>query len=326
MKKAFVFPIVAAILACILAMHTPSFAQSNQPPEIDALIHKLIASDTVERNAIMEQLDRIQDPNVLVPPVLAALDDVDPNEAWKLLDILARFPGAAKPAPLVRLARRAGAPWRMDTLKAQLISLGEPARVELFKSISEACTTWKPAAENPSADPEGEPAEPDNQARDLQNFLNWAAGALAETGSAGLENLLAMLHGHDACRRKAAQAGLTAYLPGNRDALDPRVVISSVSQALADSDTGVQEAALKVVECMIDYGSAKLSPAMIQSLFVILKGHPDVATRFAAYRLLLLAPGNTPKKAAEIASRDPDENIQDSAYRFLHPSDEHPQP
>ena len=326
MKKAFAFPIFIATFACMLAIHAPLSAQSNQPPDIHALIQKLIASDSAERNAIMEQLDRIQDPNVLVPPVLAALDDVDPNEAWKLLDILARFPGAAKPAPLVRLARRTRAPWRLDTLKVQLISLGEPARVELFKSISEACTTWKPAAENPSADPEGEPAEPDHQMRDVQNFLNWAAGTLAETGPAGLENLLQMLHGHDVCRRKAAQAGLTAYFPGHRDAVDPRVVISSVLQALADSDTGVQEAAVKVVECMIDYGSAKLSPAMIQSLFVILKGHPDAATRFAAYRLLLLAPGNTPKKAAEIASRDADEKIQDSAYRFLHPSDEHTQP
>jgi hypothetical protein len=37
----------------------------------------------------MAQLDQIKDPDVLVPPVLAALDKVDPSDAWKLLDVLA---------------------------------------------------------------------------------------------------------------------------------------------------------------------------------------------------------------------------------------------
>jgi hypothetical protein len=56
---------------------------------------------------------------------------------------------------------------------------------------------------------------------------------------------------------------------------------------------------------------------MTKSLFAILKTHPDAEARRAAFGLLRRAKGDTPRRAAEIASHDTDESIQNAATDFL---------
>jgi hypothetical protein len=304
-------------LIALVSLHGPRLsasAQSTPPSDIPALLQSLIDSDEVQRTQIMEQLDLIQDPNVLVPPVLAALETVDPRQAWRLLDILARFPGSAKPEPIIRLAHRSGE--ISYTLKTQLVSLGDPSRPALLKAIADACVTWKP--EPPSTDSQSrqESSEPDAEIVQSQYFIHWASGALAEINPEGRNALLEMLRSSNACQRSAAQAGLTDYVLGASRTLDPSVV-KGLKAGLNASDPAVQKTSVLIVEPMIGYGRAKLSPEMTKSLFAILKAHPDREARRAAFDMLRHAGGDIPKKAAEIASHDLDENIQNSATDFL---------
>ena len=287
---------------------------SNQQPNVVALVEKLTNADEVERGTIMDQLDQIKDPDVLVPPVLAALDKVDPRDAWKLLDVLARFTDSEKPEPLIRLARRSDPP--PPTLKPQLIAIGDRASQPLLKAIDETCVAWKPALPISNSEADDEDTDSQNQAAHSQNFLYWASDALAAMGSAGLNDLLQMLRGHSACQQSAAQFGLTQYALGVTPTLDPRVV-HGLSDTLAAADPTAQKAAAAVVETMIGFGRATLSPEMTKSLFAILKTHPDAEARRTAFGLLQHARGDAPRRAAEIASHDPDESIQNAAADFL---------
>jgi hypothetical protein len=305
------------ILACILGLRTTASAQtntSNQQPDVGALVNNLANADEIERGSIMDQLEQIKDPDVLVPPVLVALDKVDPRDAWKLLDVLARFTDSVKPEPLIRFARRSDPV--PPTLKTQLISMGDRARAPLVKAIDDVCTTWKPEPSISNSETDSEDADSQNQAAHSQNFLYWASNALADMGSAGLNNLMQMLRGHNACQQNAAQFGLTQYALGVTPTLDPHVV-RGLSDALAAADPTVQKAALAVVETMIGFGRATSSPEMTKSLFAILKTHPDAEARRAAFGLLRRAKGDTPRRAAEIASHDTDESIQNAATDFL---------
>jgi hypothetical protein len=305
------------ILACILGLQTMASAQtntSNQQPDVVALIQNLADADEIQRRSIMDQLEQIKDPDVLVPPVLAALDKVDPRDAWKLLDVLARFTDNVKPEPLIRLARRSDPP--PATLQPQLIAMGDRARVPLVNAIDDACTTWKAAPPISNSETDNEVADSHNQAEHSQNFLYWASSALADMGSAGLNDLLQMLRGRNACQQNAAQFGLTQYALGVTPTLDPRVV-HGLSDALAAADPNVQKAAAAVVETMIGCGRATLSPEITKSLFTILKTHPDAEARSAAFGLLRRAKGDGPRRAAEIASHDTDESIQSAASDFL---------
>lgn len=305
------------ILACLLGLRTPVSAQtnaSNQQPDVVSLVEKLPNADEVERRFLMEQLDQIKDPDVLVPPALATLDTVDPQDAWKLLDVLARFPAAVQPEPLIRLARRSDTV--PPTLKPQLIAMGERARPPLLKAIGDACVTWKPLPPISNSHTEGEDSDSENQVQHSRKFLAWASGALADLSSAGLNDLLQMLRSHSACQQSAGQFGLTQYVLGVAPTLDPNVV-HGLSEALAAPDPTVQKAAVAVVEPMLGYGRATLSPAMTTSLFAILKTHPDAEARGTAFGLLQRARGDAPRRAAEIASHDPDESIQNSATNFL---------
>jgi hypothetical protein len=305
------------ILTCILGPRTTASAQtnsSNQQPDVASLIQNLADADEIERGSSMDQLEQINDPDVLVPPVLAALDKVDPRDAWKLLDVLARFTDSVKSEPLIRLARRSDPP--PTTLKPQLISMGDRARVPLVNAIDDACTTWKPAPPISNSETDSEDADSHNQAEHSQNFLYWASNALADMGSAGLNNLMQMLRGHNACQQNAAQFGHTQYALGVTPTLDPHVV-RGLSDALAAADPTIQKAAVAVVETMIGFGRATLSPEMTKSLFAILKTHPDAEARRAAFGLLRRAKGDTPSRAAEIASHDTDESIQNAAADFL---------
>jgi hypothetical protein len=305
------------ILSCILGLLEAASAQtnaSNQPPDVVALVNNLADADEIERGSIMDQLEQIKDPDVLVPPVLAALDKVDPRDAWKLLDVLARFTDSVKPEPLIRLARRSDPP--PPTLEPQLIAMGDRARAPLLKAIDDACVTWKPAPPMSNSEADGEDTGSQNQAEHLQNFLNWASSALADMGSAGLNDLLQMFRGRNACQQNAAQYALTQYALGVAPTLDPHVV-RGLSDALAAADPAVQKAAVAVVETMIGFGRATLSAEMIKSLFAILKTHPDAEARRAAFSLLRRAKGDTRRRAAEIASHDTDESIQNAATDFL---------
>jgi hypothetical protein len=304
-------------LACILGLLTPASAQtntSNQQPDVASLIQNLTNADEIERGSIMDQLDQIKDPNVVVPPVLAALDKVDPRDAWKLLDVLARFTDSVKPEPLIRLARRSDPV--PPTLITQVISMGDRGRAPLRKAIDDACVNWKPEPSISNSETDDEDADSQNQAAHSQNFLNWASSALAGMGSAGLNDLLQMLRGRSACQQNAAQFALTQYALGVAPTLDPRLV-HALSDALAAADPTVQKAAVAVVEAMIGYGRATLSPEITKSLFAILKTHPDAEARRAAFGLLRHAKGATPGRAAEIASHDPDESIQNAATEFI---------
>jgi hypothetical protein len=305
------------ILACILSLLATASAQtntSNQPPDVPSLIQNLADADEIERASIMAQLDQIKDPDVLVPPVLAALETVAPEDAWKLLDALARFTDSVKPEPLIRLARRSDLV--PPTLKPQLLAMGDRARQPLLKAIDDACVTWKPEPQISNSQTDSEDTALENQAQHSRNFLSWAATALADMGSAGLNDLLQMLRGRSACQQSTAQFGLTQYALGVAPALDPHVV-HGLSDALSAADPSVQKAAVAVVEAMIGYGRATLSPEITKSLFAILKTHPDAEARRAAFGLLQRAKGDVPRRAAEIASHDTDESIQSAAADFL---------
>jgi hypothetical protein len=305
------------ILSCILGLLEAVSAQtnaSNQPPDVPSLIQNLANADEIERGSIMDQLEQIKDPDVLVPPVLAALDKVDPRDAWKLLDVLARFTDSVKPEPLIRLARRSNP--LPPTLEPQLIAMGDRARAPLLKAIDDACVTWKPAPPMSNSEADDEDTGSQNQAEHSQNFLYWASNALVDMGSAGLNDLLQMLRGRNAYQQNAAQFALTQYALGVEPTLDPHVV-RGLSDALAAADPAVQKAAVAVVETMIGFGRATLSAEMIKSLFAILKAHPDAEARRAAFGLLRRAKGDTPRRAAEIASHDTNDSIQNAAADFL---------
>jgi hypothetical protein len=287
---------------------------TNQEPDVASLIQNLANADEIERGSIMAQLEQIKDPDALVPPVLVALDKVDPRDAWKLLDVLARFTDSVKPEPLIRLAGRSDPP--PPTLEPQLIAMGDRARAPLLKAIDDACVVWKPAPPMSNSEADDEDTDSQNQAAHSQNFLDWASNTLADMGSAGLNDLLQMLRGRNACQQNAAQFALTQYALGVTPTLDPRVV-HGLSDALAAADPNVQKAAVAVVESMIGFDRAALSPEIIKSLFAILKTHPDAEARRAAFGLLRHAKGDAPRRAAEIASRDVDESIQNSATDFL---------
>ena len=300
----------------LISPRLSSAAQSAPPPDVPALLQKLVASGEAQRGQIMDQLHQIQDPNLIVPPVLAALDTVDPQDAWKLLDVLAPFSHLARPEPLIRLARRyVHVP---STIETQLATIGAPARTALLKAIADACTTWKPlpTKDLPSNDgPDGE-VEDDPQAVRPQPFMEWAARTLASISSSGLDDLIQMLRSRDACRINVARAGLISYVLNSQPPADPRIV-RALSAALNAPDPIVQAAAVQIVEPVIGYQYAKLTPGLTKSLFSILKTHPDAEIRSRALSLLLQASGDTPKKAAEIASHDSDGSIQDLAANFL---------
>jgi hypothetical protein len=78
MKLRFRLAGAAIATAFFLAQSPRSLTQSNKKPNIDELIQHLEAAEGHERDVVMEELDQIQDADVLVPPLLAALDRDDP--------------------------------------------------------------------------------------------------------------------------------------------------------------------------------------------------------------------------------------------------------
>ena len=76
-------------------------------------------------------------------------------------------------------------------------------------------------------------------------------------------------------------------------------MVQGLANALNASDIAVQKSAVIVVETMIGYQRDFLKPEMIKSLFAILRTHPDVEARRAAFDLLRQASGDVAKKAAE---------------------------
>jgi hypothetical protein len=318
MKSDFHLAAIAIAAAFLFAPLPRVFAQSDKKPNIDELIQRLETAEGHERDVVMEELDQIQDANVLVPPLLAALDRDDPQNAWKLLDVLARFPDVQLAAPLVRLARRADPiPRGMEPFL-----VGEPATKELLKVVTEVCDSWKPSAENADAASAEELTEAEKEDREsgdakkFRRFIEWAGSMLGQTDSVGISELLAMLRDHSACRQTAAKAALTASAVVRSDKLEPQIV-KGVSAALADADVSVQRTAVDILYSMNGYRGTKVSGGMIRPLFSILKTHPDSSTRYFAFRLLQTAPGDTPKRAAEIAAHDPDPQLQDTAETFL---------
>jgi hypothetical protein len=303
--------VVAFTLAILLPTVHRAFAQSDKKPTIAELLQRLESAEGPGRDRLMEQLDQIHDADVLVPAVLAALDRVDPENAWKLLDVLARFPGAHAEAPLVRLAQRADQiPRGMEPFLT-----GEPARNELLKALADVCASWKPPSKNLDEATVDELTAEDQGALKSQRLIEWIGDALGQTGSSGLDQLLAMLRDHSGCRESAAQAGLTFNILQSAE-LDPRMV-NGVTAALSDPDAHVQHSAVAVLEPMIGYDKATLSKEMLQPLFAILKSSPEFDARRAAFALLKRAPGDTAKKAVELASHDPDGNLQRYAEEFL---------
>jgi hypothetical protein len=297
----------------LLSPRLSGAAQYSPPPDVPALLQELVASGETQRGQIMEQLHQIQDPNLIVPPVLAALDTVDQQDAWKLLDVLAPFSNFAKPEPLIRLARRSD---RVpSTLETQLATIGAPARTALLKAIADECVTWKPFSPEKQTN-DGPAGDEDPQTQRSQAFMEWASRILGSISPAGLDDLLQMLRVHDACQSNVARSGLISYVLNSAPPADPRIV-RALSAALNAPDPNVQAAAVQIVEPVIGFQYAKLTPGLTKSLFSILKTHPDAEIRSRALSLLLQASGDTPKKAAEIASHDPDENIQNSAASFL---------
>jgi hypothetical protein len=288
-----------------------AFAQSEKKPTVAELLQRLQAAEGFQWELVMRELDEIQDPNVLVPPLLAALANVDPENAPKLLDVLVRFPDAQVAAPLVQLARRADQiPRGMEEFLR-----GEPARKELLKALSEVCTSWKPPAKYSDDSSAQELTAEDGQAMKSQRFIQWAGAALANTDSSGLDQLLAMLRDHSACRQTAAQGGLLSIIL-RADQIDPRIV-RVVTAALSDADSGVQQSAVLTLKPLIGFDKAALAKDMLDPLFQILKSNPDYEARQAAFGLLRRAPGDAPKRAAELALHDPDDHIQRSAEEFL---------
>lgn len=314
MKPARRFRLTILALFCCLPAWPQATPQSN-PPDIPGLLQKLVDSDEVERRALMEQFDQINDPQVLVPPVLAALDTVDPQDAWKLLDVLARFSSYAKPDPLIRLAFRSD---RVpDTLAPQLISIGAPARIALLNAISDTCVTWKPEPPRMATESERESYDSGPEALRSRRFIRWAARTLESAGPAGLEDLLKLLDSRDACHASAAQEGITDYILEGPPTVSPPL-LRTLSDALRAKDPTVQKTALLIVEPMLGFHHADLSPRIRDSLFTILKSHPDVEARSVALGIFLYqVHGDLAKKAANIAQHDPDERLQNEAFEFL---------
>jgi hypothetical protein len=309
----------AAIAAAFLLAQSPrAFAQSDKKPNVEELIQRLEASEGHERDVVMEELDQIKDADVLVPPLLAALDGDDPQNARKLLDVLARFPAVQLTVPLVRLARRADPiPRGMEPFL-----VGELARKEVLKALTEVCASWKPPAKNSDDAGAEELTEAQKEeresgeARRSRGFLEWAGAMLGQTDSAGLSELLSMLRDHSACRQTAAKDGLIAVVSEEPGRHDSRIV-KEVVAALGDQDTGVQWAATAILENIIGFDGTSLSKDMVEPLFLILKTHPDSGTRYEAFILLQRGPGDIPKMAAVIAANDPDRYISRDGERLL---------
>lgn len=303
--------VVAFSLVFLLVASPTTFAQSDKKPTVAELLQRLESAEGPGRDRLMEQLDQIQDADVLVPAILAELDRVDPENVAKLLDVLARFPGAHAEAPLVRLAERA------DQIPRDLEPFlkGEPARNELLQALAQTCASWKPSSKNLDDAPLDELTAEDQIALKSQKLIEWLGNALGQTGSTGLDQLLVMLRDHSACRQLAAKAGLTFNILQS-GSTEPRMV-KSVTAALSDPDPAVQHTAVSVLEPMIGYNAAPLSKEMLQPLFAILKSNPEFDARRAAFAVLKQAHGDTPKKAAELASHDPDGNLQRYAEEFL---------
>src|SRR5260370_33411181 len=246
MKLGFRLAGAAIATAFFLAQSPRSLTQSNKKTNIEELIQGLKAAEGHERDVVMEELDQIQDADVLVPPLLAALDRNDPQNAWKLLDVLARFPGVQLTVPLVRLARLADPiPRGVEPFLA-----GEPAKKELLKALTEVCASWKPPAKNADdvgaeelTEAEKEERESD-ETRKSRRFIEWAGTALGHTEPAALGDLLAMLRDHSACRQAAAKDGLMSIV-SEAEKLDPQVV-KGVTTALGDAAGGVQRAAVSM--------------------------------------------------------------------------------
>ncbi len=317
MKLGFRFAGAAITIAFFLAQPPRTFAQSDKKPNVDELIQRLEAAEGQERDVVMEELDQIQDADVLLPPLLAALDRADPQNARKLLDVLARFPGAQLAAPLVRLAQRTDPiPRGMEPFL-----VGEPARKELLKALTAACASWKPSAkdaDDAAAEEvtQGEREERESsETRKSRKFIEWAGAALGRTDPAALGELLVMLRDHGACRQAAAKAGLMSVILES-EKLDPQMV-KGVTVALGDADASIQRAAVDLLYSMNGYRGTRVSRDMLKPLFLILETHPDSGTRFAAFKLLRAASGDTPIRAAEIAVHDADGELQDTAERFL---------
>jgi hypothetical protein len=303
--------LAAFALMLLLAPSPRAIAQSEKKPTVDGLIEQLESAEGHDRGVIMDQLDQIHDADVLVPSLLTALDRVDPQNAWKLLDVLARFPSAHPEAQLVRLAKRA------DPIPRDLepFLIGEPARKELLKAVADVCATWQPPAKNPDDARTEELTDEDQAAAKTQRFIEWLGSAIGQSGSVGLDQLLAMLRDHNACHQTAARGGLNSVILG-AGIIDPKLV-DGVTAALSDPDPRVQFSAVTVLEPLIGYGRAPLSKEMLPPLFAILKSHPDSEARSSAFSVLRSGQGDTPKRAAQLALHDADENIQESAYNLL---------
>jgi hypothetical protein len=311
MNLRFHITLASIVFALLLGPSNSAFAQSEKKPTVDELIQQLESADGHDRDVIMDQLDQIHDADVLVPLLLAALDQVDPQNAWKLLDVLARFPSARPEAQLVHLAKRA------DFIPRDLepFLIGEPARKELLKALAEVCATWQQPAKKFDDARMEELTDEDQAVAKTQRFIEWLGSGIGQSGSTGLDQLLVMLRDHGECRQTAARGGLISIILG-AGSTDPRLV-NGVTAALGDLDPRVQLSAVTVLEPLIGYGRAPLSKAMLPLLFSILKSHPDSEARSSALAVLRSGPGDTPKRAAQIAMHDADENIQDSAYNLL---------
>jgi hypothetical protein len=315
MKLGLHLNVAAIAIAFLLAQPPGTLAQSDKKPNVDELIQRLEAAEGHDRDVVMEELDQIQDADVLVPPLLAALDRADSQNARKLLDVLARFPDVQLAAPLVRLARRAEPiPYGMEPFL-----VGEPARKELLKALADVCVSWKPLAEKTDdageelTEAQKEERESD-ETRNSRRFIVWAGRSLGHTDPAGLGDLLAMLRDPSACRQTAAKDGLMSVVSA-AEKLDPQIV-KGVTAALGDADVGIQRTAVTILYLMNDRGT-RVSRDMLKPLFLILKTHPYSGTRFTAFRLLRTASGDTPIRAAEIAVHDSDGQLQDTAETFL---------
>ena len=306
-----------AALTFAFAFASCALTQAQSPRNVGALLQRLPSANDTERGVIMDELDKIKAPDEIVPEVLAALDQVDPREAWKLLDVLARFPGAADPAILVRLAQRAS-PAFPDTLRPQLVTLGEPARKELLNAIDIACQTWKPPSEDSETLPDDGRLGLREESQRIERFLDWAASALGATGSAGLDDLDRLLQDHNACHQRAAQGGL-ADIASQGDKGTQIWVLRVIHKALTDPDAGVQQAAVLALEPMIGYNHVGLTSKMLPALFSILRTNPHSEARRAAFAVLRSGSIATRRKAANIASHDSDEMIRNTAESILYP-------
>ncbi len=308
---------LVASLTFTAAFANCALTQTQSRPNVGALLQRLPSADDTERGVIMDELDKIKAPDEIVPVVLTALDQVDPREAWKVLDVLARFPGAADPATLVRLARRIS-PAFPETLRPQLVALGDPARKELLNAIDIVCRTWQPPSEN------SEPLQDDGslglqqESQRIERFLGWAGSALAATGSAGLDDLGRLLQSHNTCHPRAAQDGLADAASGGDKETQTRV-LRVIRKALSDADTGVQQAAVLTLNMMIGSNQFSLSADMQPALFDILKTNPHSDARFAAFSILRTGSSDTRRRAANIALHDSDEAIRDRAESLLNP-------